>query len=173
MNLNLIDRAVKVRDAIARRQQRLVLVESCTGGWLAASLSALPGISQWWCGSLVVYRSASKNQWLAIENEILNDPSIGPVSELVTTKLAHQALKHTMEADISIAVTGDIGPGASSEKDGRIFCAFAQRGVANILKAETRLIQPAPIDSADVPARVARLEEASLWVFDRALEWLH
>ena len=172
MNFNLIARAAKLRDLVASRQQRFVLAESCTGGWLAASLSALPGISQWWCGSLVVYRGGSKQQWLEISGAVLDDPDIGPVSERVTTELALQALAHTSEADISIAVTGDLGPGVSPEKDGRVYCALAERGTTDILKAHTRLICPAPQDVTDIVARIARLEEASLWVFDQAIEWL-
>ena len=173
MNTNLIASASKLRDLIATRQQRLVLAESCTGGWLAASLAALPGISQWWCGSLVVYRCGSKQQWLDINDLVLDDPTIGPVSEIVTIELAQQALAYTSEAHISIAVTGDLGPGVSLEKDGIVFCAMAERDNNNILKAHTRLTRPSPRDAKDIAARVARLEEASQWVFDRAIEWLN
>ena len=172
MNVNLIARAAKLRDAIASRKQRLVLVESCTGGWLAASMATLPGISQWWCGSLVVYRCGSKHQWLDISQAVLDDPDIGPVSELVTLQLARQALVHTIEADISVAVTGDLGPGVPPEKDGRVFCAMANRNDQQTFRAQTRLLQPAPRDAADLTARAVRLEEASQWVFDSTLQWL-
>ena len=172
MNSNLITRASKLRDLVASRHQRFVLAESCTGGWLAASLTSLPGISQWWCGSLVVYRCGSKQQWLEIQDAMLEDSDVGPVSERVTTELARQALTHTSEADISIAVTGDLGPGVSPENDGRMYCALAERGTTKILKAHTRLISPAPLDHTDIARRVARLGEATQWVFDRAIEWL-
>jgi len=172
MNTNLIDRASRLRELIASRQQQLVFVESCTGGWLAASMAALPGISQWWCGSLVVYRCSSKQQWLEISGTVLDDPNIGSVSELVTVQLAERALARTLEADISIAVTGDLGPGVAPEKDGIVFCAMAKRGDKTVLKSQTRLTHPSPHDGADIAARVARLEQASQWVFDCALEWL-
>ncbi len=172
MTPELIAQAAKLRGLLARHQQRLILTESCTGGWLAASLATLPGISQWWCGSLVVYRCGSKQQWLKIDSAILEDPAIGPVSELVTTQLAQQALVHTTEADVSIAVTGDLGPGISEEKDGRVFCALSQRGHSQIFTATTRLLRPAPRDASDITARVARLEEASQWVLSRSIEWL-
>ncbi len=172
MNTNLIAAASSLRDVIASRQKRIVLVESCTGGWLAASMAALPGISQWWCGSLVVYRCGSKQQWLEISSDVLDDPHIGPVSELVTIQLARRALAHTAEADVSIAVTGDLGPGVAPEKDGIVFCAMATRHDNTVLKAQTRLLQPAPQDASDIAARAARLEEASLWVFECALNWL-
>lgn len=172
MNSNLIASASKLRDKIASSKQRLVLVESCTGGWLAASMASLPGASQWWCGSLVVYRCGSKQQWLDISRTVLDDPSIGPVSELVTQQLARQALVHTPEADMSLAVTGDLGPGVSLEKDGIVYCAMATRRDAEIDHAQTRLVSPAPCDATDIARRVARLEEASQWVLECALKWV-
>ncbi len=172
MSPQMLARAATLRDLLALRKQRLVLTESCTGGWLAASLATLPGISQWWCGSLVVYRSGSKQQWLDIDAATLDNPAIGPVSAWVTTQLAQQALARTHEADLSIAVTGDIGPGAAPEKDGRVFCALAERGCEAPLKAHTRLLSPTPKDTSDIAARVIRLEEAGQWVLNCTIEWL-
>jgi len=120
----------------------------------------------------VVYRCGSKQQWLSIDSAILDDPAIGPISELVTTQLAQQALAHTTEADVSVAVTGDLGPGISPENDGRVFCALSERGSSQVLNANTRLLRPAPRDASDITARVARLEEASQWVLNRTIEWL-
>lgn len=172
MNTELVGCASKLRDLIANRRQRLVFVESCTGGWLAASMASLPGISQWWCGSLVVYRCGSKQQWLDISAATLDDPNIGPVSEIVTSQLAQQALEHTREADISIAVTGDLGPGVEPHKDGIVFTAIAFRQPALVLKANTKLKSPPPESSQDIERRVARLHEASQWVFETAVNWI-
>ncbi len=172
MNPQLIARATLLRNELVRRQQRIVLTESCTGGWLAASLAALPGISQWWCGSLVVYRCGSKQQWLGVDAKLLDDPDIGPVSEQVTAELARRALVQTSEADLSLAVTGDLGPGVAAEKDGRVYCALAERNSAEEFRSQTQLQEPAPLDASDVTARVARLEEASLWVLERCIRWL-
>ena len=172
MNAQLIEQAALIRDLLTHRQQRLILTESCTGGWLAASFAALPGISQWWCGSLVVYRCGSKQQWLGIDPAILNDPQIGPVSELVTRQLAQQALQHTTEADLSLAVTGDLGPGVAADKDGRAFCALADRETGDIFQERLQLRSATPRDASDIAGRVARLEEASLWVLQCASRWL-
>lgn len=172
MNEQLIKQAAALRDQLAERQQRLILTESCTGGWLAASLASLPGISQWWCGSLVVYRCGSKQQWLGIDQAILDDPEIGPVSQLVTRQLAEQALRHTTEADLSLAVTGDLGPGVPADKDGRVFCALAERGKLEVAEGHMHLQSPAPRDALDIASRVSRLEEASLWVLKCANQWL-
>ncbi len=170
MSLVLISQAAHLRNALVKQQRRIVFVESCTGGWLAASMAALPGISQSWCGSLVVYRSDSKHRWLGIENNLLQDPLIGPVSEPVTRQLASEALTQTPEADVAVAVTGDLGPGVGADKDGLVFFAIAWREHSEVSVRYTRLSRPAPADANDIEARVARLEEASLWVLEQTLE---
>lgn len=172
MHSSLIHRASLLRDALVDQGHRIVFAESCTGGWLAASMATLPGISQCWCGSMVVYRSASKHEWLGIEARDLNDPLVGPVSELVTHQLAVLALQRTPEASIAVAVTGDIGPGVDAKNDGRVYFALAQRDSSVVSTNYLRLSRPAPVDAMDVNARVARLEEASLWIFAETLKCL-
>ncbi|MCA9159342.1 MAG: CinA family protein, partial [Planctomycetales bacterium] len=76
----MLELAISLRDLLASEQCRLVLVESCTAGRVAATLGELPGISQWLCGSLVVYRNASKSAWLGVPDSLLDDPQQGPVS---------------------------------------------------------------------------------------------
>ena len=170
MHTRLIELAVQVRDAVASQNHRIVFVESCTGGWLAASMATIPGISQWWCGSLVVYRCGSKHRWLGIENSLLDDPLIGPVSLQVTQQLAERALERTAEADLAVAVTGDLGPGVIPEKDGIVYFALAKRDQSIVITANTRLTRPTPRDSTDIAARVSRLEEASAWIFEQTLQ---
>lgn len=168
MNTKLIEAACQLRDLLVERQLKIVLAESCTGGWLAASLACLPGISQWWCGSQVVYRGDSKHRWLGIATELLDDPTIGPVSGLVTRQLAESVLKCTQEAGVAVAVTGDLGPGVAADKDGIVFCAVAIGHQPTAL-SQTRLNSPAPRDGSDVAARMNRLQEASQWVINRAI----
>ena len=51
---------------------RVAFAESCTAGLVAASLARTPGISQWLCGSAVVYRDATKAAWLDRKSTRLN-----------------------------------------------------------------------------------------------------
>ncbi|MEZ6136283.1 MAG: CinA family protein [Pirellulaceae bacterium] len=83
--------AQQLRDAAVQLDGRLVLAESCTAGRVAATLASFPGISNWLCGSFVVYRCDSKSRWLGIPTKLLDDPQIGPVSEQVTELLAQAA----------------------------------------------------------------------------------
>ncbi len=161
-----LELARQLRDLLSQRAQRIVLAESCTAGRIAATLSVLPGISQWLCGSFVVYRNASKTAWLGVPESLLDDPRFGPVSREASRALASAALQHTSEADWSIAITGDVGPGASPATDGMIFLACAAREQTtprpeNAREERICLAAPAPRDAEDIRARLTRLQEAT------------
>ncbi len=141
MNHQLV---LRVRDALAASNARLVLAESCTAGNVAGALAVVPGISAWLCGSFVVYRNESKAQWLGIGRQLLDDPDIGPVSAQVTRLLCEAALKATPEADIAAAVTGHIGPGCPANMDGQVFFCLTKRTGGQPCQASTRLSAAAP-----------------------------
>ncbi len=153
--------ALALKASLQRTGQRLVLAESCTAGRVAATLAMLPGISQWLCGSFVIYRNDSKARWLGIAPELLSDPEIGPVSDRVSRELATAILQRTPEAGIGLAITGDIGPGAAAETDGKVFCAVRSKD-GNVTQERTwQLSCPPPANNDDLPGRLARLEEAT------------
>ena len=154
----------QVRDALAACKGRLVLAESCTAGGVAAALAVVPGISNWLCGSFVVYRNESKAQWLGIPRDLLDDPHIGPVSAQVTKLLALQALQATPEADLAASVTGHIGPGCPPELDGQVFFCLVKRSDGQTIESSLRLTSAAPQDEHDLDRRAARFEEATVWV---------
>jgi PncC family amidohydrolase len=164
-----IELAGQLRDLLQAHRQRLVLAESCTAGRVAATLANLPGISQWLCGSFVVYRSQSKTEWLGIPTAVLDDPGIGPVSATTSLLLAQAALERTSEADVAVAVTGDIGPGVAADKDGKIFCARVTRD-GNSCEAAFHLTAPTPTSTDDVAARSLRIEEATRLVLQFAIQ---
>lgn len=126
--------------AVRLRQtgRRLVLAESCTGGLAAATLTGIPGISDLFCGSAVVYRNATKTAWLGVPADQLDDPAIGPVSSQTAEDMARGALARTSEADLAAAITGHLGPDAPDGLDGVIFVGVAQRRAADIVEADVR-----------------------------------
>lgn len=168
MNLKNIKLALAVRDLLRERNARLVTAESCTAGQIAATLACVPGMSQWLCGGFVVYKSSSKADWLGIPRQILDDPKHGPVSPIASRLLCEAALAHTPDATCSLAITGDVGPGAPACTDGVCFLAVRMGSDHELVEAKIRLVSPTPHDADDIPARVARLEEAT----GRALELL-
>jgi nicotinamide-nucleotide amidase len=117
--------ARRVVDRLKALNLRIVLAESCTGGLVSALLTRIPGVSEFHCGSAVVYQVATKAAWLGVPKSLLRDP--GPVSREVASKMASGVLDITPHADIAAAVTGHLGPGAPPAQDGLVYLAFARR----------------------------------------------
>ncbi len=104
---------------------RIVFAESCTAGLVSSTMAQIPGISEFLCGSAVVYRIDTKHRWLNVPNGILINP--GPVSAEVAAAMCAGVLTQTPEADWSAAVTGHLGPNAPERTDGLIFIGIARR----------------------------------------------
>lgn len=125
MDHNLSELAGQLAECLRVRQCRVIFAESCTGGLVSAALAQIPGISEFHCGSAVVYRLETKTRWLGVPAEMLIDP--GPVSEVVARAMAQGVLSKTPEADWSAAITGHLGPNAPAELDGLVFIGIARR----------------------------------------------
>ena len=120
-------KVLEVIRLLRESRKRIVLAESCTGGAVAANFTMVPGVSEVFCGSMVVYRNDSKTQWLGLDPAMLADPEIGSVSPQTSQLLAQQVLAHTPEADFALAVTGHFGPEAPAHLNRRIFVALVRR----------------------------------------------
>lgn len=115
----------EVATLLRQTRRRIVFAESCTGGLVSASLARVPGISDFLCGSAVVYRVDTKSQWLGVSEALLLNP--GPVSEVVARAMALGVLARTPEADIAASITGHLGPNAPDDQDGLLFIGVAHR----------------------------------------------
>ncbi len=120
-------KVLEVIRLLRESRKRIVLAESCTGGAVAANFTMVPGVSEVFCGSMVVYRNDSKTQWLDLDPAMLADPEVGPVSPQTSELLARQVLAHTPEADFALAITGHFGPDAPAHLNRRIFIALVRR----------------------------------------------
>jgi len=89
----------------------LTTAESCTGGSLAASLTANPGSSEIFVGGTIPYSNRLKQQLLAVKETTLDQ--FGAVSEQTAIEMAAGA-KATFSTDYAIATTGIAGPGGGS-----------------------------------------------------------
>src|SRR5687768_16374689 len=118
---NIAAQARRVAELLAAQQRKVAFAESCTGGLVSGALTAIPGISAWHCGGVVVYRNETKQALLNIPRKLLDDP--GPVSEIVVRLMAERVLAIVPEADVSLAVTGHLGPNPPPELDGLVFIA--------------------------------------------------
>lgn len=100
--------------ALLTRGEWLTAAESCTGGWLAQSVTAIAGSSAWFERGFVTYSNAAKVEMLGVPETTL--ARHGAVSEATARAMAQGALTHS-RADWSVAITGVAGPtGGSPEK---------------------------------------------------------
>jgi nicotinamide-nucleotide amidase len=122
--------SITVARRVARLLQaancKIVFAESCTGGLVSGALTKIPGISQFHCGGVVVYRNETKQAYLGIPADVLKEP--GAVSPQVAELMAKGVLQRTPEADLAAAVTGHLGPNAPPHQDGLVFMALVGRG---------------------------------------------
>ena len=132
----LSEAAEKLARRLAETRMRIVFAESCTGGLASASLAAVPGISQWHCGSAVTYRERTKIDWLGVSADDIAEK--GVVSAAVARQMARGALERTSEAGMAAAITGHLGPGAPPEQDGLVFVAVATRESNRVISSRTR-----------------------------------
>jgi len=161
-----------VAERLRERQLRLVLAESCTAGLVAATLSRIPGISDWLCGSAVVYRLDTKHQWLDVPVALFHPPGPGVVSEEVALAMARGVLLHTPEAHMAAAITGHLGPNAPPDQDGLIWMAVAtpQQDRRVLSSWSRRLPARADADSTVRETRQRLAAQALLEIIGGSLE---
>ncbi len=90
---------------------RLAMAESCTGGLIAAALTAIAGSSDVVDRGFVTYSNESKHDLLGVPTEVIAQH--GVVSEDVARAMADGALARS-RATIAVAVTGVSGPGGGT-----------------------------------------------------------
>lgn len=119
---------------LLNRGECLALAESCTGGWVAQTVTAIAGSSAWFDRGFVTYSNAAKLEMLSVPETTLDRH--GAVSDATARAMAQGALKHS-RAHWSLAITGIAGPsGGSAEKPVGTVC-FAWSSKEGACEAQT------------------------------------
>ena len=128
--------ARRTGEVLAAAGRTLATAESCTGGWIAKSLTDVAGSSGWFGTGFVTYSNAAKRSVLGVRHETLE--RCGAVSEEVVREMAAGALAAS-GADLSVAVSGVAGPdGGTPEKPvGTVWFAWASAGEQPVVHAES------------------------------------
>lgn len=115
---------VLVGKLLKEQNKTIATAESCTGGQIAASLTAVPGASAYFKGSVVSYATETKINVLGIPKEFIEEFSV--VSAEVAKAMALN-VKQLLNTDYAIATTGNAGPTRGEEKAelGSVFIALA------------------------------------------------
>ncbi|MFP4687684.1 MAG: CinA family protein [bacterium] len=98
---------------LAKKNYRLAVAESCTGGLLGAKITGLPGSSHYFSGGVIAYSNRIKTSLLGVEEKLLI--SHGAVSKEVAERMA-TGVRERFGVPFSISTTGIAGPGGGSEE---------------------------------------------------------
>jgi len=147
--------AEKLGGFLRGKNSYIVTAESCTGGLLAASITAISGSSEYFERGFVVYNNLAKQEDLGVKVDTLE--KYGAVSEQVAKEMALGGLERS-RAQISIAITGLAGPmGATKDKPvGMVCLALASR--ATLLPTITTMYFSGDRNSIRQQAVIAALE---------------
>ena len=108
-------------------RQTLVTAESCTGGWIAKTVTDISGSSDWFDCGIVAYSYEAKQALLSVNPRTLE--AHGAVSRETVIEMVSGALTHS-GASFAIAVTGIAGPGGGTPDKpvGTVWVGWKRRG---------------------------------------------
>jgi nicotinamide-nucleotide amidase len=123
----LHDLAQSIATIFSQRGATLVTAESCTGGWIAKTLTDIAGSSSWFECGVVAYSYEAKEALLGVRPETLEHQ--GAVSRETVIEMVSGALAR-FGATVAVAVTGIAGPtGGTPEKPvGTVWIGWKRRG---------------------------------------------
>jgi nicotinamide-nucleotide amidase len=137
-----------VLDLCRERGLTLATAESCTGGLVAARLTAIPGASDVFRGAIVTYADDAKVGELGVPADVL--AAHGAVSAETAAAMA-AGVRDRLAADVGVSVTGVAGPGGGSAEKPVGLVYFHATGPDGDLAGEFSV----PADRETVRARAA------------------
>ena len=147
-----LTRAATLLDACRTSGLMVATAESCTGGLIAAALTAIAGSSDVVERGFVTYSNEAKTEMLGVPAALIAQH--GAVSAEIARAMAEGALAHS-RADIAVSVTGVAGPGGGSEAKpvGLVWFGLARRGAPTrterrVFPGDRTAIRAAAVDTA-------------------------
>ncbi len=121
------ERAAGVGDALREREETLAVAESCTGGLIGATITAVAGSSDYFDSGLTTYSYDAKRRHLGVSREALDEH--GAVSDPVAREMA-QGVRDVTDVTWGVATTGIAGPTGGTDDDpvGTVYIAVAYAG---------------------------------------------
>ncbi|KXA99597.1 hypothetical protein AKJ41_05180 [candidate division MSBL1 archaeon SCGC-AAA259O05] len=103
----------KVSQLLKKKDIKLAVAESCTGGLIGHSLTNVSGSSEYFNRGIISYSNESKVELLDVSNEVLE--KYGAVSKPVAREMA-EGVRTKSNVDIGISSTGIAGPTGGTEE---------------------------------------------------------
>jgi nicotinamide-nucleotide amidase len=108
----LLDQAARLLQMYRAAGLKIATAESCTGGLVAALLTAIPGSSDVVERGFVTYSNEAKSELLGVPADVVRER--GAVSEEVARAMAEGAVAKS-RAQVAVSITGVAGPGGGTE----------------------------------------------------------
>ncbi|WP_241292479.1 CinA family protein [Microbulbifer celer] len=140
MSDDMLALAERLGAALQQCKWQVTAAESCTGGAVAAAITAVPGASAWFEGSVVSYSNRIKHEVLGVDSTDLS--RLGAVSEPVVRQMAVGVLNR-FDANLAVAVSGIAGPDGGTEDKpvGTVWIAWAHGEGQEPVTVDARCIQ--------------------------------
>jgi nicotinamide-nucleotide amidase len=132
-DMNLLELVSSIGKILTETGQTVTTVESCTGGGIAYSLTAIPGSSNWFNRGFVTYSNSAKTQMVDVPEKLLEQ--YGAVSNEVAESMATGGL-HRAGASYAVSVTGIAGPGGGTADKPVGSVCFGWAGPGNLVQSE-------------------------------------
>jgi len=118
---SIVERIGKI---LMAKNNTLSVAESCTGGKIAAEITKHPGVSSWFKGGVIPYKTELKTKLLGVPEAFIDKYNV--VSIEVAEAMAEQAC-HMLDSDFAVATTGIAGPtqGDGIDEVGTVYIAVA------------------------------------------------
>lgn len=118
---SIVERIGKI---LMAKNNTLSVAESCTGGKIAAEITKHPGVSSWFKGGVIPYKTELKTKLLGVPEAFIDKYNV--VSIEVAEAMAEQACR-VLDSDFAVATTGIAGPtqGDGIDEVGTVYIAVA------------------------------------------------
>lgn len=127
---------VLVGELLKKKKLTVSTAESCTGGSIAARLTAIAGSSEYFNGSVVAYSNDVKMSLLHVSPDTLRQ--YGAVSEETVIEMVKGAME-ALKTDCAVATSGIAGPGGGTPDKpvGTVWIAAGYKNEIHTYKQET------------------------------------
>lgn len=141
------DSVERIHKWFIENEKTLSLAESCTGGLISSQLTAMPGSSRYFIGSVVSYHRSVKQNQLGVSENLIK--TLGEVSLPVARQMAQGARKY-LNTDWSVSVTGIAGPGGGTPEKpvGTVCFAVCGPGIEQVHQERFKIEQREEIQLA-------------------------
>ena len=112
MDEKLLSLSDQVGQTLLKCQYSISTAESCTGGLLSQTITAISGSSAYFMGGVVAYSNPIKEQLLGVNRHTLE--TLGAVSGQTAQEMA-DGVRRRLQTEIGLSTTGIAGPTGATE----------------------------------------------------------